>query len=383
MVTATGHHYLSRRLGPVAACGVLAMLVVAGVGSPGALGAPTPRASHPSATGPLALDAPSGLAVYAGNLWVTNLDANSVTEINPSTHLRIMTVDTTSDAFQSPDAITAMGSDLFIANRTGAGGLGSVTEINASTGAWVRTVSTGDGFDHPVAFAWRENDLFVANQGGSITELNSNSGALIRQISGYWYDFANPAAMTVTGTYLWVANDSTANTVTEVSATTGALIKTITGQGLSSPDGIGYGEGNLWVADSTSYAATEINATDGDVVRTVSDSTGPYGFNDPSVTIVNGGNVYVVSPPGDTPMITKFSATDGTAAWFECNTNSPSPNFVLPVALAMIGTDLFVANEDTSTTTLDGNGQLVGDSITELSVSDGGNAVAWMTNSTL
>jgi hypothetical protein len=382
MASAISHHRLSRRLVAVAVAGGLTILV-AGVGSPGALGAPTPRASHPSAASPAALDAPSGLAVDAGNLWVTNLDANSVTEINPSTHLRIMTVDTTSDAFQSPDAITAMGSDLFVANLSGAGGLGSVTELNASTGAWVRTISAGDGFDHPDAFAWRENDLFVANEGGSITELNSNTGALIRRISGAWYDFADPTAMTVAGGDLWVANDSTANTVTEVSATSGVLIRTISGHGLSGPDGIGFGMGNLWVADSTSYASTEINATNGGVVQTVSDSTGPYGFNDPSVTMVSGANVYIVSPPGDTPMITKFSATDGTAAWFECNTNSPSPNFVLPVALAMIGTDLFVANETTSTTTLDGNGQLLGDSITELSLTDGGNAVAWMTNSNL
>jgi hypothetical protein len=381
MASAIGDHRWSQRLVALAGFGGLAVLV-AGVGSPGAVAAP--RAVHRLAAGRPALKAPSALAVDAGKLWVTNRGANSVTEINPSTHRRMRTVGTTRDAFDAPVAIVAAGEHLFVANRLGAGGQGSVTEIKASNGAWVRTISAGrDGFDHPVALARRGQDLFVVNQGGSITELETTTGALIRRISGARYRFANPVAVTVAGPDLWVADDSAADTVTEINANTGHLVMTVSGNGLSGPDGIGFGAGHIWVADSTSLSATEINASTGTIIQTVGDSTGPYGFDHPSVTLVSGGNVYIVSPPGDTPMITKLSATDGTAAWFECNTNDPSPNFVRPAALALIGTDLFVANETTSRTTLDGNGKLVGNSITELSLTDGGNAVAWMTNRSL
>jgi YVTN family beta-propeller protein len=374
---------VSRRLVALGACSALAILV-AGLGAPGAQAAGRPPAARPRATSRLALRGPSGLAVDGGNLWVTNRRGNTVTEINPATHHRIRTIGTAREAFVWPVAIVADGSDLFVANKHGAGDTGSITEINASRGTWVRTISARrDGFDHPVALARRGQDLFVVNQGGSITELATPTGAFIRKVSGARYHFANPVAITVAGDDLWVADDSTANTVTEINAGTGRLVRTISNHGLSGPDGIGYGDGRIWVADSTSYAATEINAGTGAVITTVNDSTGPYGFNQPSVTMVRGGNVYVVSPPGNTPMITKLSATDGTAAWFECNTNNPSPDFVKPSALAMIGTDLFVANEGVSTTTLDGNGAQVGNSVTELSLTDGGNAVAEMTNSSV
>jgi hypothetical protein len=375
------------------AAGAALAALLAGIGSPAALGAPAPRpgGARPSASArsseARALRGPSGLAVDGGNLWVTNLRGDTVTEINPSTHRRVRTIGTKRDAFRSPAAIIAVRHHLFVANRLGAGGTGSVTEIEAGNGAWVRTISARrDGFDHPVAFALHRQDLFVVNQGGSITELKTTTGALIRTITGHRYHLANPVAVTVAGQDLWVADETTADTagtVTEINIATGALVRTLAGDGLSGPDGIGFGMGHVWVADSTSYADTEIDAGTGAIIKTVSDSTGPYGFNQPSVTLVNKGNVYVVDPPGDTPMVTRFSATDGTVAWFECNTNTPSPDFVLPSALAVMGTDLFVANPDTSTTTLDGGGKLVGNSITELNLADRGNAVAWMTNSSL
>jgi hypothetical protein len=42
----------------------------------------------------------------------------------------------------------------------------------------------GAGFNEPSAFALEGADLFVANLGGSITEVDASTGAVVRVISG-------------------------------------------------------------------------------------------------------------------------------------------------------------------------------------------------------
>ena len=61
---------------------------------------------------------------------------------------------------------------------------GSVTEVNASTGAAVRVISEPTGrFELPDALALRGDDLFVANL-GSVTEVDASTGSLVRVITG-------------------------------------------------------------------------------------------------------------------------------------------------------------------------------------------------------
>jgi hypothetical protein len=84
-------------------------------------------------------------------------------------------------------ALALYRDDLFVANYSG----GSVTEVNASTGALVRVIS-GPQYQFnpndrggPDALALRGADLFVATFGGySVTEVNASTGALVRVISG-------------------------------------------------------------------------------------------------------------------------------------------------------------------------------------------------------
>jgi len=71
------------------------------------------------------------------------------------------------------------------------------------------------------------SDLFVANLGGSITEVDASTGAIVRVISGPAYHFDQPKSVGVTGNDLFVAN---LGSVTEVDASTGSLVRVITGR---------------------------------------------------------------------------------------------------------------------------------------------------------
>lgn len=311
----------------------------------GALVAIVPAsATNSHVAGAKEFDQPSGLAIAGGHLWVTNEAGNSVTEINPSSGAWLASfVHPSGYGFNRPDAITHSGGNLFIANAGN-----SVTEMSSSSGKFVRAISGARfHFVNPVAIMSWGPTIFVLNAGGpnipgSITELSARSGALIRRVSGARFAFDNPVALAVSGRDIFVA-DEASNAVTEINEANGALVRVVKGQGLLAPDGIAVSSGRVWVADSASNAATVINASNGAVVATYSDADGPYGFGQPSTVIAAKGNVYVMTPFGSSPMVTKVSATSGTPYWFMCNTNGPY-YFSLLSAFAVSGNNLWVAS---------------------------------------
>ena len=293
-------------------------------------------------------DAPSGLAIADGHLWVTNQAGNSVTEINPTTGAWLATFSRAMNyRFNRPTAVTSDGGNLFVTNAAG-----SVLEMRASSGAFVRSIAGGRAdFVDPVAVAARGRVVLVLNAGrpgaasptaGSITELNASTGAVIRTISGAQFAFDDPVAMTVAGPDAFVADEGS-NSMTQLEISSGRLVRVVAGQGLSAPDGIAVQSGNVWVADSASSSATEINAATGAVVATETDSDGQYGFGAPLMAIGANGYVYIASPFGSSPMVTKVSATSGQPSWYMCNTNGPY-YFSLLSAFAISGGNLWVAS---------------------------------------
>jgi hypothetical protein len=287
------------------------------------------------------------LAVAGTHLWVTNQAGNSLTEIDTSNGSWLQTFHAAKYGFDQPVAIVKSGSDLFIAN-----GSGSVTEVAAKDGKLVRVIS-GDqyGFDNPVAIAHSGSTILVLNAGdpsadpavaGSVTEINGATGAFVALISGSSYSLDDPVALSVSGGDAFVA-DEDSDSVTEIGVSTGALVRVVSGGGLSSPDGIAASDGDVWVADSASSALTEISAASGHQIATYTDADGDYGFASPSVTIATGGDVFVATPFGTSPMVTKVQASDGSAQWYTCNTNGPY-YFSLLSAFAVSGDNLWVAS---------------------------------------
>jgi hypothetical protein len=319
-----------------------------------------------SASNALEFNSPSGLSFGGGHLWVTNEAGNSVSEINPTNGSWIATFNSKIYGFRKPTAITNYGPYLFVANA-----VGTVSELRASNGAFIRTITGARyRFVNPVAIEAAGSLILVLNAGGrsagSITELRASSGALVRTVSGARFAFSDPVAFAVSGANVFVA-DKGDNSVTEVRITTGGLVRVVAQQGLSAPDGIAVEDGNAWVADSASSAATEIATATGTVITTKTDAEGSYGFGTPSMVIGTGGNVYVASPLGTSPMVTKLSATSGQPSWYMCNTNGPY-YFSLLSAFAVSGSDLWVASRSGANSATPGART---GSLTELSTGDG------------
>jgi DNA-binding beta-propeller fold protein YncE len=292
-------------------------------------------------------DVPSGLAFGGGHLWVTNEAGNSLTEIDPSTGAWLGSFLGHRYGFSHPTAITSAGSDLFVANDTG-----SLSEVRASNGAAIRTISGSQfGFLNPIALAMSGTTVLVLNAGrpsatpavaGSVSEIDAQTGKLLRNVSGSSFAFDDPIALAVSGPDAYIA-DVANNSVTEIDTATGALVRVIAGQGLSTPDGITVSDGHVWVADAGSNAATDIDVATGAVLGTFTDSDGKYGFGRPSVAIQSHGNVFIASPFGTSPMVTKLSAATGVPSWYMCNTNGPY-FFSLLSAFAVSGDHLWVAS---------------------------------------
>ena len=293
-------------------------------------------------------DVPSGLAFGGGHLWVTNRAGNSLTEIDPLTGAWMGTFRAGRYGFNQPTAVTTVGPDLFVAN-----GSGSLTEVKASNGAAIRTIAGPRfGFVHPIALAASGTTVLVLNAGrpsatpavaGSISEINAQTGTLLRKVSGSSFAFDDPIALAVSGPDAFIA-DVGSNAVTEIDTASGALVRVIAGQGLNTPDGITVADGHVWVADAGSDAATDIDQSTGAVLATVTDSDAAYGFGRPSVAIASDGNVFIATPFGTSPMVTKLSATTGTPSWYMCNTNGPY-YFSLLSAFAVSGDHLWVASQ--------------------------------------
>jgi len=292
-------------------------------------------------------DVPSGLAFGGGHLWVSNQAGNSLTEVDPSTGAWMGTFRAGSYHFNHPTAIASDGPDLFVAN-----GSGSLSEVRASNGAAIRTISGPQfGFVHPIALAASGDTVLVLNAGqssakpavaGSVTEIDARTGQLLRTVSGSSFALDDPVALAASGPDTYIADEANSS-VTEIDTTSGALVRVIAGQGLNSPDGITVSDGHVWVADAGSNAATDIDEATGAVLHTVTDSDGKYGFGRPSVAIHSGANVFIASPFGTSPMVTKLSATSGTPSWYMCNTNGPY-YFSLLSAFAVSGDHLWVAS---------------------------------------
>lgn len=311
--------------------------------------------------------APSGIAYAAEHIWVTNRAGNSLTEIDPANGVWLHTFHGTQYSFDLPDAIIADGSDLFVANAAG-----SITEVDAMNGSPI-AVLTGSQyrFSDPVALARSGGTILVVNAGnttteGSVSEIDAATGAVERVASGSSYGFNGPNAIVSNGGDAFVS-DRGGNGVTEINVATGQLVAHVTGSGLDRPDGIAVSDGYVWVADSASNAVTELEASPLAVKRSFDDSDGAYGFGQPSVTVAYAGSVFVITPSGSSPMVTKLSATTGVPSWYMCNTNGPY-YFSNLSAMTVAGTNMWVVSH---TGANNPNAAAASGSLTELETGSG------------
>ena len=283
-----------------------------------------------------------GAGVIAVALTVTLLTLNTPPAANNS-HPAVRTYSGGKYGFNAPVAIAVDGAHVWVANNAPFDSAhASVTELNASDGSWVRTLSHGKyGFSAPESIAVDGAHIWVANSPlifslaptGLVTELNAADGSLLRTVSGRNYGSDGPAAITVAGAHVWVANSG--DSVTELNASDGSLARTVSGGnfGFNQPAAIAVAGPHVWVANCIGNSLTELNASDGSLVQKL--SGGKYGFKGPAAIAVAGARILVANSNGNS--VTEVNAGDGS--WARTVTG-----FNAPTAVAVNGNQAWVAN---------------------------------------
>jgi len=222
-------------------------------------------------------DNPAAIAISGSHVWVTNLETSSeggsVTDLNEADGSIARVVNGLDDFFDGPVAVAARGNDVWVVssgdkNYYGDGrGVGSVTELDATTGRVIRIITPQMApFDEPRAIAISGSHVWVANLDfSSIVELNASNGSLVRLIRAN--SLNQPLSMAIDREHVWVANFF-GNSVTELKKSNGAVVRVI-GAGINEPGGIAIAGSHVWVTDGPSNAVTELNESNGALVRTI------------------------------------------------------------------------------------------------------------------
>ena len=208
---------------------------------------------------------PSGVSSDGTHVWVTNLNSNTVSELDASTGSVIQTIGL--GAYYGPSGVSSDGTHVWVADQ----GVATVTELNASTGSVVQTIGVGT---YPYSVSSDGTHVWVANGSNTVTELNASTGSVVQTIGVGTY----PYSVSSDGTHVWVANQGS-NTVTEISI----VGFTITTSSLpNATPGVAYGPVTLQAANMTVSTSPYTTALKWKKV------TGPRGLKLSSAGVLSG-----------------------------------------------------------------------------------------------
>jgi YVTN family beta-propeller protein len=243
------------------------------------------------------------------HVWVANEGAETVTELKASTGSIVRTI-TIPETGYAPDAISSDGTHVWVTS----GGISyqDVTELNASNGSIVQTIELGYV---PVAVSSDGTHVWLTS-GGLVTELNASTGSIVQTI----HVMNNAIAISSDGTNVWIANRF--QTVTQLNASTGSVVRTVTVG--TSPADVSTDGTHAWV--TTDNTLDELNASTGVIGQTIFAGNGPEGVSsdgthvwvadssDNAVSELDASTGIVVQtiPVGSDPVAV---SSDGTHAW--------------------------------------------------------------------
>jgi hypothetical protein len=287
---------------------------------------------------------PRAMALYGQYLWVlseppgtlSELETQSVlTEVNAATGQLVRVVGGASYGMSGAEAMTIAGPDIFVADTEA----NRVTEVDASTGRLVRLVSSAKyAFASPRAITNIGPDVFVANGtagglsglSGTVTELDAATGALVQVISGAQYKFSDPSALATYGPDLFVfsvglTKSSLAGSITEID--TGA--PTVPAAPTTSTTGA--------PTTATSTTATTTSTTTGTTTSTTTTTTAP-GTGTTTTTTTAG--VTTTTAPGATTTTTSPPPTANLVRII----SGGKYDLGIAVGASVVDNDLYVAS---------------------------------------
>ncbi|MGA2322041.1 MAG: YncE family protein [Solirubrobacteraceae bacterium] len=221
-----------------------------------------------------------------------------------------------------PVGVSSDGTHAWVANA----GSGTVSEIDAATGAVEKTITVGS---NPIGVSSDGTHAWVANAGsGTVSEIAITAATeAINTITVGSY----PYGVSSDGTHAWVTN-YVSSTVSEINAATGTVEKTITVG--SDPNGVSSDGTHAWVTNYGSGTVSEINAATGTVERTITVGSNPIGVSS------DGTHAWVTNYVSST--VSEINAATGAV---EKTITVGS----LPVGVSSDGTHAWVANSVSGT----------------------------------
>ena len=279
---------------------------------------------------------PRGMATDGTDVWVANYvdQAQTVTEFNASTEAWVRTI----HGLSNPVDVAYGDSHLFVINVFA----GTVTEIDVSTGAIITTLSGSPyGLDGPTSEVSDGSHIWFLNTGNNtVSEVDASTGDWIQTLSDSSYDFDQPYGAVFDGSNIWVANYAN-NTVTEFDPSTGDLVRVLSGSqyGFSAPWGLASDGTDIWVTNERGDSVTEVDASSGTWIQTI--SGGQYGFDEPNAAASDGQHVWIVNPNGDS--VTEIDAASG--AWIQTQTTGCSGTAGFASAALFAGTEVWLTTQ--------------------------------------
>jgi DNA-binding beta-propeller fold protein YncE len=218
---------------------------------------------------------PVAMAVDQGRLFVLDADgdrgAGGVLEFSVSTGALVRAFGGPGYKFYPPLAMVADGPHLFVAGTGGLLGGGAVTEVDAARGHLLKVISGQRyNFGSPTAIALDGPDLFVVDRAlsvgppkpGSLTEVNASTGALVRVLSGPQYHFYDALHVLADGPQVFVGSVGLPGGrragVTELDAATGTVMHVFTTP-IVNPTAMATDGPWLYVADGASGTVVRVS----------------------------------------------------------------------------------------------------------------------------
>ena len=283
---------------------------------------------------------PYEIAVDSKHVWVTNGNGNSITELDASDGDWVRTLSGGRYGFSEPVGIVDDGTHIWVANTKG----NSITELSAGNGAWLHTLSGGNyNFQGPQLILDDGSHLWIGNASGdSVTELDASDGDWVRTLSGGHYGFDYPLGMAFDGSHVWITNfggDARGNSVTEINASNGAWVQTLAGGNyqFNEPAGIAVSGTDIWVTNPNGNSVTEIDASTGALLRNL--SGGAYRFSKPSGVAVDGTHIWITNISGNS--LEELDAGNGT---LQRTLSGSAYHFDSPNSFLIAGNHVWVGN---------------------------------------
>jgi DNA-binding beta-propeller fold protein YncE len=262
---------ISRALGTVSACGLLA---VTGCGS-SASHTSTAAKPRPAAVRKLVLGgAPIGLLAYGGQLWVADAQGNRLLRVAPASGRVTGQV----AVGRTPLRIVAFRGSLWSTDFRA----GTVSQVSPTGLRRLATIHVGPQPEGIVAFG---PELWIVSQ---------QSGELVRVVPGDSRPASRipvgdqPRQVTAGGGFLWVSVFGD-NEVAEVNPRTRRLVARI--QACVGPQGIAYAAGRIWVACTNDGVFAAIDRATRRVVRRIA-------YNAADAVTDTGSELHVTSDSG-------------------------------------------------------------------------------------